>query len=332
MFIDRAKITVHAGAGGNGCLAFRREKFVPRGGPSGGDGGNGGDVYLECSDRVNTLLHFQYKRIFRADRGRHGEGSCRHGKAGEAVTILVPPGTQAFQEPDHVLLKDFAMPGERLLVASGGRGGRGNARFATATNQAPRRVEPGHPGEVMEISLNLKLIADVGIIGLPNAGKSTLIARISAAKPKIADYPFTTLVPHLGVVALDDFRTFVAADIPGLVEGAHEGHGLGDQFLKHVERTKVLVHLVDVSRPESDPLVDYKTIMRELTLFNEALAARKQVVAASKIDALAEPRKITRLRSMCARRKIPFLSISAVTGQGIPELIRLLDQLLTSAP
>jgi GTP-binding protein len=328
MFIDRAKITIYAGDGGNGCMAFRREKFVPRGGPSGGDGGKGGDVYLECSDRVNTLLHFQYKRIFKAGRGRHGEGSGRHGKNGEDIAIQVPPGTQVFKEPEHLLLKDFAVPGERLLVAQGGIGGRGNARFATATNQAPRRTEPGRPGEVLELALNLKLIADVGLVGFPNAGKSTLISRISAARPKIADYPFTTLVPHLGVVAFDDFRSFVVADIPGLIEGAHEGHGLGDQFLKHVERTKVLVHLVDVSQPERDPIADYKTIMRELMLFNEDLAARKQIVVASKADALADPRHLKRLRSMCSRRHIPFQSISSVTGEGIPELIRLLGKLV----
>lgn len=330
MFIDRARITVHAGNGGDGCVAFRREKFVPRGGPSGGDGGKGGDVHLECSERVNTLLHFRYKRIIKADRGRHGEGAGRHGKDGRDITVLVPPGTQVFKEPEHVLLKDFAVPGERLRVAVGGQGGRGNAQFATPTQQAPRRAESGRPGEVVELGLNLKLIADVGLIGFPNVGKSTLISRISSAKPKIADYPFTTLTPYLGVVAFDDFRTFVVADIPGLIEGAHEGHGLGDEFLKHVERTKVLVHLVDVSQSERDPVADYRTIMRELTLFNEALASRRQVVVASKIDAVAEPRALARLRSMCARRKIPFQSISSVTGQGIPELIRLLGRLLAS--
>ncbi|PYV08311.1 MAG: GTPase ObgE, partial [Acidobacteria bacterium] len=221
MFIDSARIKVIAGSGGNGCLAFRREKFVPRGGPSGGDGGKGGDVYLECSDRVNTLLHLQYKRVFEAARGRHGEGSRRHGRDGEDVTILVPPGTQVYREPEHALLCDFTKTSERLCVGAGGRGGRGNARFATATNRAPRRHEPGEPGAEVEITLTLKLIADVGLVGFPNAGKSTLISRISSAHPKIADYPFTTLVPHLGVVARDEFRSFVVADIPGLVEGAH---------------------------------------------------------------------------------------------------------------
>jgi GTPase len=331
LFIDRAKIQVFAGNGGNGCVAFRREKFVPKGGPSGGDGGKGGDVYIECSDRVNTLLHFQYKRIFKAQRGRHGEGDNRHGKNGTDVTILVPPGTQVFREPEHTLVHDFAQVGMHLRIAAGGRGGRGNARFATSTNQAPRRVEPGVEGETMELSLSLKLIADVGLLGFPNAGKSTLISRISSAKPKIADYPFTTLVPHLGVVRLEDFRSFVVADIPGLIEGAHEGHGLGDQFLKHVERTRVLVHLIDVSNETRDPVSDYKTIVRELSLFNKELLDRMQLVIASKVDVVSDPSRITRLKAMCSRRKLPFLCTSAVTGQGIKELIGTLDKMLQSS-
>lgn len=328
MFIDRAKIKVIAGDGGNGCMAFRREKFVPRGGPSGGDGGKGGDAYLECTARVNTLLHFQYKRVFKVQRGRHGEGSNRHGKEGEDIVLLVPPGTQVFKEPGHELIHDFAAAGERLLVARGGGGGRGNARFATSTNQAPRRVEPGWPGEEVELSLSLKLIADVGLIGFPNAGKSTLISRISAAKSKVADYPFTTLVPHLGVVALDDYHTFVVADIPGLIEGAHEGHGLGDEFLKHVERTKILLHLIDVSATGRDPVSDYRTILHELTMFNEDLANRKHLIVASKTDALDDPGRLARLRSMCSRKKLRFHSISSVTGQGIRELVVLLAQML----
>ena len=328
MFIDRAKIRVIAGDGGNGCLAFRREKFVPRGGPSGGDGGAGGNVYLDCTDRVNTLLHFQYKREFKAERGRHGEGSQRHGRDGQDIVLEVPPGTQVWREPDHVLIHDFAAAGDRLLVARGGAGGRGNARFATSTNQAPRRTEPGRPGEQFDLALSLKLIADVGLIGFPNVGKSTLISRISAARPKIADYPFTTLVPHLGVVALDEFKTFVVADIPGLIEGAHEGHGLGDQFLKHVERTKVLVHLVDLSDTGRDPLNDYKVIVRELTMFNEELAERRQLVVASKIDALGDSARLSRLRAMCTRRRLRFHKISSVTGQGIPELVAILAGML----
>jgi len=328
MFIDRAKIKVIAGSGGNGCIAFRREKFVPRGGPSGGDGGKGGDVYLECSDRVNTLLHFQYRRIFKAARGSHGEGDRRHGKDGKDITILVPPGTQIFLEPSQQLFHDFAHVGERIRIAAGGRGGRGNARFATPTNQAPRRSEPGTAGDEMDLSLSLKLIADVGLVGFPNAGKSTLISRISSAKPKIADYPFTTLVPHLGVVELQDYRSFVVADIPGLIKGAHAGHGLGDQFLKHVERTKVLVHLVDVSQHERDPLEDYKVIMRELELFNPDLAHRTQLVVASKIDAVHDTKQLSRLKSMCARRKLPFCRISAVTGEGVLELVGALSRML----
>jgi GTP-binding protein len=319
---------VIAGAGGNGCLAFRREKFVPKGGPSGGDGGKGGDVFIECSERVNTLLHFQYTRIFKAQRGRHGEGDKRHGKDGMDVTILVPPGTEVFKEPEHELLRDFSCPRERLKVASGGRGGKGNARFATSTNQAPRRVEAGEPGEEFDLSLSLKLIADVGLVGFPNVGKSTLISRISSAKPKIADYPFTTLAPHLGVVQVDDYRSFVVADIPGLIEGAHVGHGLGDQFLKHVERTRLLVHMIDVSNEARDPISDYKTIVNELSLFNTDLLNRKQLVVASKVDVVSDSRKMSRLKAMCARRRLPFLGISSVTGEGIKDLIGKIAKML----
>ncbi len=318
-----------AGNGGNGCLAFRREKFVPKGGPSGGDGGKGGDIYIECSDRINTLLHFQYKRVFRAQRGRHGEGDKRHGKDGRDITILVPPGTQVFGVPQHELIQDFARPGERIRVAAGGRGGRGNARFATPTNQAPRYAESGEAGEQAELLLILKLIADVGLVGLPNAGKSTLISRISAAKSKIAEYPFTTLVPHLGVVQLQDFRSFIVADIPGLIEGAHEGHGLGDRFLQHIERTRVLVHMIDISNESRDPISDYKAIVRELALFDEKLLERKQLVVASKLDVLSDRRALSRLKAMCTRRKLPFLSISSITGEGIKELIATLDKMLS---
>jgi len=328
MFIDRAKINVQAGRGGDGCVAFRREKYVPRGGPSGGDGGKGGDVFIECSDRVGTLLHFKYKRIFKAERGRHGEGKCRHGRDGGDITILVPPGTQVYKEPENMLVMDFDRPGERLRIAAGGNGGRGNAQFATSTNQAPRRAEPGRDGDDLELFLSLKLIADVGLVGFPNVGKSTLISRISAAKPKIADYPFTTLEPHLGVVALEDYRSMVVADIPGLIEGAHEGHGLGDQFLKHIERTRLLVHMVDVSDPARDPVKDYLTILRELTLFDDSLGKRRHVVVASKIDAPADPEHMEKLEAMCARRRISFLGISSVTGQGIQELIHLMDRTL----
>jgi len=328
MFIDQARIRVIAGSGGNGCVAFRREKFVPRGGPSGGDGGRGGDVSIECTDRVNTLLHFRYKRLFKAGRGAHGEGSCRHGKDGRSITLMVPPGTQVYGEPGHELIKDFDSPGGSLRIAAGGRGGKGNAGFATATNQAPRHAEEGKPGEEVELSLVLKLIADVGLIGLPNVGKSTLISRISAARPKIADYPFTTLTPNLGVVPLSDYRSFVVADIPGLIEGAHQGHGLGDQFLQHVERTRILVHLIDVSQADRDPVRDYKTVQRELGLFNEDLPGRKQVVLASKVDALDNRRSLGKLKAMCTRRQLPFLAVSSVTGQGIDDLVRLLARML----
>jgi GTP-binding protein len=235
-----------------------------------------------------------------------------------------------FKEPEHELVHDFAVLGEKIKIAAGGRGGRGNAQFATSTNQAPRHTEPGAEGEQFELSLNLKLIADVGLVGFPNVGKSTLISRISAAKPKIADYPFTTLSPNLGVVKVEEYRTFVVADVPGLIEGAHEGHGLGDQFLKHIERTKVLAHLIDVSNPDRDPLADYKAIVKELGLFNKDLLERKQLIIASKIDALADPRHISRLKAMCSRRKLPFLCISAVTGEGIKELIYALDSMLRS--
>jgi GTP-binding protein len=330
MFIDRARIKVISGSGGNGCLAFRREKFVPRGGPSGGDGGNGGNVFIECSDRINTLLPFQYQRLFKAQRGAHGEGDRRHGKNGADLVIQVPPGTQVFKEPENELIHDFAVSGETICVAQGGRGGRGNARFATSTNRAPRRVEEGAPGEELDLSLSLKLIADVGLIGLPNVGKSTLISRISSAKPKIADYPFTTLAPHLGVVPLEGYRSFVVADIPGLIEGAHKGHGLGDQFLKHVERTKVLAHLLDVSQTGRNPVADYRIITRELSFFNKELAERRQLVVASKLDALDDRRKIAQIKAMCARRRLPFIAISAVTGEGIAELIKMLAEMLGS--
>src|ERR671918_133861 len=297
MFIDRAKIHVEGGNGGNGVTAFRREKFVPRGGPSGGDGGRGGDVWLVGDASLNTPLHLRYNPEHTADRGRHGEGSNRSGREGDDVTVRVPVGTQVVDTETGELLVDIAEDGQRWLAAKGGRGGFGNAHFSSSTNRAPRYHQEGSPGEEREFQLELKLLADVGLIGFPNAGKSTLISTISAAKPKIADYPFTTLEPHLGVVDLGEYRTFVVADIPGLIEGAHGGAGLGDRFLRHVERTRLLLHLVDVSSlPQQEPVVAYETVNRELASYNEDLAARPQFVVATKIDALDDPQRLESLR------------------------------------
>jgi GTP-binding protein len=329
MFIDQVKIRVKAGNGGNGVTAFRREKFVPRGGPSGGDGGRGGDVWLEADEGYNTLLHLRYNPEHTAGRGRHGEGSNRHGRDGEDVTVKVPVGTQVFDVETGIILVDFTENGQRLQVAKGGRGGFGNAHFATSTNRAPRYHQDGGIGEEKELQLELKLIADVGLVGFPNAGKSTLISVISAAKPKIADYPFTTLEPNLGVVDLGDFRTFVVADIPGLIEGAHEGAGLGDRFLRHVERTKLLLHLVDVSSISGrDTVSDYEIINRELQNYNPELAARPQIVVATKIDALDEPERLENLKKRALQDGKPFFQISAVTNQGTRELVKAIAQKL----
>jgi GTPase len=320
MFVDQAKIYVKAGDGGNGCLAFRREKFVPKGGPSGGNGGSGGSVYFRTNFHLNTLLAFKYQQHFSAERGAHGQGSNKHGKDGADRVVDVPVGTLVFDEVDGSLLVDLDRPEMSVLIAQGGRGGRGNAAFATSTNQAPRRVEQGFPGEEKTLRLELKLLADVGLIGFPNAGKSTLISAVSAARPKIADYPFTTLAPNLGVVQYDEYFTFVVADIPGLIEGAHQGSGLGDQFLRHVERTTLLVHLVDVSAlGEADPVRAFQTISQELSLYSEELGKKRQIVVASKLDA-AEPSKLQQLEEYCRERDLLFHSISAVTRQGVREL------------
>lgn len=322
MFIDRAKIRVKAGDGGNGVTAFRREKFVPRGGPSGGDGGNGGSVWLESSEGLNTLLHLRYNPEHKGERGRHGEGSNRHGKDGEDITVQVPVGTQVFDAESGDLVFDFTESGQRFRAAKGGKGGWGNQHFATPTRRAPKFHYTGRPGEEKELQLELKLIADVGLVGFPNAGKSTLISVISAAKPKIADYPFTTLEPNLGVVDLGDFKTFVVADIPGLIEGASEGAGLGDRFLRHVERTKLILHLVDVSSISGrDPVEDYEIINRELANYNEDLAARPQIVVATKLDALDEPERLENLRERAKQDDKEFLEISAVANQGTKELV-----------
>lgn len=321
MFIDEVRIYVKAGNGGNGCLAFRREKFVPRGGPSGGDGGRGGDVYLVASPHQNTLLHFRFNPEHKAERGRHGEGSDRTGHEGKSIDVLTPVGTVVYDADSGEKLHDFTTPGERFMVARGGRGGRGNARFATATHQAPTEHEPGRAGQERRLRLELKLLADVGLVGFPNAGKSTLISRLSAAHPKIADYPFTTLEPQLGVVQLDDFRSFVIADIPGLIEGAHEGHGLGIQFLRHVERTRLLAHLVDVSESSGrQPVHDFEVIMQELAAFSEDLAAKPMLMVATKTDVAQDPARLESLRALANQRGLPFFAISSVTGAGLDEL------------
>ncbi|HMF94663.1 MAG TPA: GTPase ObgE [Vicinamibacterales bacterium] len=329
MFVDEVDIHVEAGNGGRGCLAFRREKFVPRGGPSGGDGGHGGSVYVVASPHINTLINFRFHPEFSAERGEHGMGSNRTGHGGADLELEVPIGTLVYEktgapeEPMH-LLADLAEDGQKVLVAKGGRGGLGNARFASSTNRAPRKVQPGEPGEIKDLRLELKLLADVGLVGFPNAGKSTLISRISAARPKIADYPFTTLTPNLGVVRLSDDRSFVVADVPGLIEGAHRGLGLGHQFLRHLERTKVLVHLVDVSGASGrDPSGDLDTVRRELELFQPALAAKPQVVAANKIDAIdpAHNEALDALRRRAAALDLPFLQVSGATGAGVPDLL-----------
>lgn len=322
MFLDRVKIRVKAGDGGNGVTAFRREKFVPRGGPSGGDGGVGGDVWLEADEGLNTLLHLRYNPEHKAGRGRHGEGSNRSGKDGESITVRVPVGTQIFDATTSELLFDFTEAGQRFLAAKGGKGGWGNAHFATPTRRAPKFHYTGRPGEEKELQLELKLIADVGLVGFPNAGKSTLISVISAAKPKIADYPFTTLEPNLGVVDMGDYRTFVVADIPGLIEGASEGAGLGDRFLRHIERTKLILHLVDVSSSSGrDPEKDYDVINQELANYSNDLADRPQIVVATKIDALDDDERLEKLRQRARKDRKPFYAISSVTNTGVKELV-----------
>lgn len=331
MFIDEAVIYVKAGDGGNGCVAFRREKYVPRGGPSGGDGGRGGDVFLVSSQHYNTLLHLRFNPEHKAERGRHGEGSNRTGRDGASVEVPVPVGVLVYDAETGELLHDFTEPGQRFLAARGGRGGRGNARFATSTHQAPREHEPGQPGEERRLRLELKLLADAGLVGFPNAGKSTLISRISAARPKIADYPFTTLEPHLGVVQLDDQRSFVVADIPGLIEGAHQGHGLGTRFLRHIERTRLLLHLVDVSEASGrDPVEDFHVVMNELVSFSPDLAAKPMFVVATKLDAAQDPQRLKALKSLAQKKRLPFYAISSVTGEGVEKLKREAGKFLLS--
>ena len=330
MFIDEARIRVKAGDGGNGCMAFRREKFVPRGGPSGGDGGHGGDILMQSSLSHNTLVHFRFNPEWKSQRGGHGLGSNMSGYAGEHTTLKVPVGTLLYDDDSGELVHDFAHPNEEIVIARGGRGGRGNQHFATSTHQAPREHELGRPGEAKNFRLELRLLADVGLVGFPNVGKSTLISRLSAARPKIANYAFTTLEPNLGVVQIGDApyeRSFTVADMPGLIEGAHLGAGLGVQFLKHIERTSVLAHLIDVSdaaattegsaRP--DPVDDYNVITAELKSFDPALAAKPTILVAAKAD-VANPDKLKKLTAFAKRKKLPLYTISAVTGEGIEKL------------
>jgi GTP-binding protein len=327
MFVDQVDIHIAAGDGGRGCLAFRREKRVPRGGPSGGDGGHGGSVYAVASPHTSTLITYRFHPEFTAPRGQHGQGSNRTGHSGDDLELAVPIGTLVFEKTSdpsapYRLLADLSEDGRRVLVAKGGRGGLGNAHFATSTNRAPRKVQPGEQGEIKDLRLELKLLADVGLVGFPNSGKSTLIARVSAARPKIADYPFTTLTPNLGVVGLSGNRSFVVADVPGLIEGAHRGLGLGHQFLRHLERTKVLVHVVDVSGASGrNPVDDLDTVRRELQLFQPTLAAKPQVVAANKMDAVSDTAEVDALALRAGELQLPFFRISAVTGAGVGELL-----------
>jgi GTPase len=342
MFVDEAKISVKAGDGGNGCVAFRREKYVPRGGPSGGDGGRGGSIYLEANPNDNTLLRYRYNREFKADRGRHGEGSNCTGVSGDDTILKVPVGTLVFDATGNVLLADLKRPGQRLLVAQGGRGGRGNQHFAKPWHQAPREKEEGEAGEERNLRLELKLLADVGLVGFPNAGKSTLISVISAARPKIANYPFTTLEPNLGVVNADGGtgghgtelgRTFVVADLPGLIEGASRGAGLGIRFLRHVERTRLLVHLTDTSdTAEIDPVKAFEIIEGELGAFSEKLLEKPMIVVATKLDATTDRTKLEELRKFCRKKGLEFHAISAATGEGVKELVRGIADALDKIP
>ncbi len=322
-FIDEAKIYIKSGAGGRGCVSFRREKYVPRGGPNGGDGGNGGDVVMITNENMSSLLDHRYRQHYRAKRGEHGKGKDMHGKNADTLYIPVPVGTIVRDFDTGEVLGDLTEANETLLVAKGGRGGKGNARFATSTNQAPKTAEPGGESQERTLLLELKLLADVGIIGFPNAGKSTLISRISAARPKVADYPFTTLVPNLGVVSYGDGKTFVVADIPGIIEGAHEGAGLGIQFLKHIERTKLLIHLLDLSPVTGrDPVEDYETLNRELKAYSRELSKKPQIVAPNKIDITESRLKLDEVKKYFDKKRIKIYPISSATGEGLKELVR----------
>lgn len=328
MFIDRAKIFVRGGDGGNGCVAFRREKYVPKGGPAGGDGGRGGHVILIADAGLRTLVDFRYRVHYRAPRGEHGRGKGMHGRDGEDLTIRVPVGTVVRDAATGEILADLVREGQQVVVARGGRGGRGNMHFATPVERAPERAEPGRPGEERWLELELKLLADVGLVGMPNAGKSTLLARVSAARPKIASYPFTTLVPHLGVVRVDEGRSFVMADIPGLIAGAAAGAGLGHGFLRHIERTQVLLYVLDVAGTEGrDPLEDLQTLKEELRLYNPELLARPQVVAANKMDLPGSEEGLARLQA-ALEGSYEIFPISGLTGAGVDQLVYRLGELV----
>jgi GTP-binding protein len=328
-FIDEAMITVQSGDGGKGCLSFRREKFIPRGGPDGGDGGKGGDIILSTTSRKRTLYQFRYQRHFKAKNGAHGQGKQKTGKKGRSLTIELPPGTLVIDADTGHLIKDLVDTGETIVILKGGRGGQGNTRFKTSTHRTPRFAQPGEPGETRTLKLELKLLADVGIIGLPNAGKSTLIAAISSARPKIANYPFTTLTPSLGVVQTDWAEPFVVADIPGLIKGAHQGTGLGIKFLRHIERTRILVHLIDVSSIDpDDPLQEYQTINQELVMYDEKLMQKPQIVVLNKLDLPGVRKAAEIFQSAVKDKKVAF--ISALTGQGLEQLKSQIVQLLDS--
>ena len=331
-FIDQARISVRGGDGGDGAVAFRREKFVPKGGPAGGDGGHGGSVILLADEGLSTLLDFRYRHDYKAPAGERGGSKDKYGRGGQDMVLRVPTGTEVYDDAGGELLADLRTEGQRFVVAAGGKGGRGNIHFATSTDRAPRRAEPGQAGEERAIRLELKLLADVGLVGFPNVGKSSLIARISAARPKVADYPFTTLIPHLGMVRLSDDRLFVVADVPGLIEGAHSGAGLGHRFLRHLERTRVLVHLLELSAIAGrTPLRDYQALRRELTLHDSALAGRIEVVVLNKLDLPATRKRFPALERQFAHRGLPLLGISAATGEGIPGLLGALWSALEKA-
>jgi GTP-binding protein len=332
MFVDEIEIFVQAGDGGRGCVSFRREKYVPRGGPDGGDGGRGGSVLVEADEGLTTLLDFRYRRHYQAPRGVHGQGSDRHGANAPDLRLRVPVGTVVRERDSGLVLGDLTAHGQALRVAAGGRGGRGNARFATPTHRAPRRADPGGPGEARWLRLELRLLADVGVVGFPNAGKSTLVARLSAARPKIAAYPFTTLVPTLGLVRLDDERSFVIADVPGLVPGAAEGKGLGLRFLRHLERTRLLVHLLDLDPATGrDPVEDWEVIQGELARYSPALAGRPQILAANKTDLEGTAGRLARVKALAAARGLPLVALAARTGQGLEALRQAIGARLDAA-